>query len=143
MVRKAPTKSEITARNRKGSTVRPWPQIENQTDIRGDDLRRLVNGALANLGKLFVYRLDQVLFKYSSDHRAAGWAYIEDGRIEVLVPQDFQGKPWECKEIGQILSHELDHMAGSDHESMLPWWDLPVSWAVGRKLRLKKSSQKS
>jgi hypothetical protein len=119
------------------------PKILNETSIRGDDLRRLVQRAYSSFVeapgcKPQIHFVVQIKFVWSSDACSQGWIWIGSGEIEIHVGRGFAGRPWEVREIAQILEHELDHATGAVHRNMPKWETLPVRWSRNSKMRLRK-----
>lgn len=94
---------------------------------------------------------DQVLsvtIKNSKYYRTTGWAncYEEGpptGDVCIFIAKGFDGTDkWDITELGQILTHELHHVLGLDHDQMLSWPTLPVDWALKYEIRHQKGKKK-
>lgn len=118
------------------------PTIENHTDIRGDQLRRLIQKAISNTEDPFVWPPRLVRVAYSDSEYFHGHALCEFGLIEVWVRNDYSGTELEMLSLAQLLAHEFDHLSNRDHASeggdMPAWWLTPVPWAIGMKVKLRK-----
>lgn len=68
---------------------------------------------------------------------------MEEKHVLVNMPRGFDSSlEADLIEIAQVLSHELDHALGLDHDEMPCVLDLPVLWVEGLPLRLRKGKDR-
>lgn len=138
--------------------------IHNETDWRGDDLRRIFRAGLVAAGATD----DREIWVWQHRRRGrfspewtrgqgeyGGWSgdrYIQGGRIKMWVPRPtwieplIDGEAMTVRAIAQVFEHEVMHTLGMTHREMAR--DLrhclqAVPWSTGLRLRPKGAASRS
>lgn len=115
--------------------------VVNETRVYTRDLRRLIRTALVWCGVAENGLICEFRFSYLKTddlYGARGWAYTEESRIEVLIPNRFENGALHRRWIAQVLCHEIHHMMGLDHRDMIPVDKIRVPWVAGLGLRVRR-----
>lgn len=114
-------------------------KMVNRSPYRGDDLLRFIHAGLK--AKDCYGLVKTVEFLVSPYFRTKGYAYCDEGRIQVIFPRGFDPAK-DMRELAQVFEHEVDHIFGLEHRDMEDWWTLRPVWQESLKIRLRKNTAK-
>lgn len=96
-------------------------RIDNRTDWRTDDLRRIFSMVLARWNRMETGRRRvpsktlRISIVYARTSKTgSGWAYLNSGRMRLCLPRD----GLDIRKVAFLFEHELAHCAGYDHKDM-------------------------
>lgn len=123
--------------------IKPEIKIDNRTEYRTDDLRRIFWAVLRDYHRR-VYdrpRTVHVTCEYRrfKDGFCGGYAYYNSGTVTMKLPKELTGYGGESAvaRIARTFHHELDHCRGRRHGEMEPDRNRDVSCVEGLELRRK------
>jgi hypothetical protein len=120
-------------------------RIQNTTQWRTDDLRRIFKAALKAEG-LTEREAGRYIKVQARKYGVRGWATLNGDWISMLVRNPLPGE--ECMPsalldtFAQVFVHEAGHNAGLEHREMMDSDDITVPWIVGMEVRLQAAKVK-